>query len=199
MKRLISAIALVIMLCPQTVVLARTQKLTLAAAIHSAGQAQSDAQNASVPEPELVGKVFFLDANAHTLRQLPGEQWKRKTKAGWGSSKSINVIQGPRSSFRVSSNDKIVFVFRPFPSSDLSQMKIYPLDVKSNERSCVVGVNKKGAHEGNSGVILLDAVKYGSSSYALSPPNFHLSPGEYWFAVPGAEGYNDPLITFGVD
>jgi hypothetical protein len=179
-------------------VLAGARKFT-PAAIRSVVEAQSDSQNPSVPEPELVGKVFLLDANTHSLRQMSGEQWKRKTKTGWGSSKAINVVQGARSSFRVSSSDKIVFVFKPFPNSDLSQMKVYPFEVKSNERSCVIGMNKKGAHEGNSSVISLDAVKYGSSSYALTPPNSHLSPGEYWIAVPGAAGYNDPLITFGVD
>jgi hypothetical protein len=170
-----------------------------ALAIHSGGHTQSEAQNPSVPEPELVGKVFLLDANAHTLRQLPGEPWKRKTKGGLATTKALNVVEGPRSSFRVSSSDKIVFVIRPYPNTDLSQMKIYPFDVKSKERTCVIGMQKKGAHEGNSSVISLDAVKYGTSSYALTPPDSHLSPGEYWISVPGAGSYNDPLITFGVD
>ena len=199
MKQFISAIAMAVTLCLGMLVLAGGLEFTPRAAIRSAGQAQSDTQKPSVPEPELVGKVFFLDANAHTLRQLPGEPWKRKTKAGWGSNKAIDVVEGPRSSFRISSSDKIVFVIKPFKDTDLSQMKIYPFDVKSKERTCVIEMQKKGAHEGNSGVISLDAVTYGSSSYALSPPNSHLSPGEYWILVPGAAGPSDPIITFGID
>jgi hypothetical protein len=181
---------------PRSVAIA---SLFLVAILCAYGQTQSDVQNPSVQEPELVGKVFLLDANTHTLRPLPGEPWKRKNKTKWASTEAINVVDGPRSSFRVSSGDKIVFVIKPFPNSDLSQMKVYPFEVKSHDRTCIVGMLRKGMHEGNTSVVSLDAIKYGSSSYALSPPNSHLSPGEYWVAVPGAGGYNDPLITIGVD
>lgn len=168
----------------------------------NANGAQPATQVPTIQEPEVVGKIFFLDPAAHALKELPGEQWKRKNKAGWGSVQAINVVQGARSSFRISSSDKIAFVFRPFSdlqSGNIERMEIYPMEVKSGERACVVVVTKGRTQTGTSDVISLEAVKYGSSSYMLSPPNSHLSPGEYWISVPGADSLNDPMITFGVD
>jgi hypothetical protein len=174
-----------------------------AAPAPAAGQAQPSNQTPAVQEPEVMGKVYFLNPSTHTLEQLPGEQWKRTNRVKWASSESLNVVQGARSSFRISSNDRVVFVFKPFPgvqsSGDLSQMRIYPFDVKSDQRICVVGEFKKGANQGNANIIPLEIVGYGKSSYSLTPPNSHLGPGEYWIPVPGAGSLNDPLTTFGVD
>jgi hypothetical protein len=154
-----------------------------------------------------MSKIFYLDPNTQKLKQLPGEPWKRKNKAGLKSTKAVDVVAGEHSSFRISSKDNIVFVFRPLPdqqdSNILQGIRIFPFEVKGGQRQCVVETRKGGFHgptrQGNFDTIALEAGKYGASSFALSPPDFHLAPGEYWIHVPGAAGYNDPIITFGVD
>lgn len=173
----------------------------------AAAQAQQDTQGPSVQEPEVMGKIFFLDPNTQTLKQLPGEPWKRKDKRGFSSVKAIDKVAGERSSFRISSKDKIVFIFKPFPdqqnSNTLQGIRIYAFDVKHDERTSLVETRKGGwggpTREGNLNYVSLQGGKYGESSFALSPPDFHLAPGEYWIHLPGSSGYNDPIITFGVD
>ena len=148
-----------------------------------------------------MGKVFLLNPSTQTVQQLPGEQWKRQVKAGFSSTKTVDVVAGEHSSFRISSKDKAVFVFKPFPDkfNAIEGIKLYPFEVKDGKRTCIVAEQKGRSSEGNPGVIPLEATKYGASSYSLSPAGAHLSPGEYWIFVPGSGGYNDPLITFGVD
>ncbi len=173
----------------------------------AASQAQPATQISAVQEPEVMGKIFFLDPDTEALKQLPGEQWKRRNKQGFGSVKYVDVVAEEHSSLRISSKDKIVFVFRPFPdqqnSNVLQGIRIYTFDVKHNERECIVETQKGGFHgptrEGSLNVESLQAVRYGNSSYALNPPDFNIAPGEYWVFVPGSAGYNDPIITFGVD
>lgn len=184
------------------VISAMVTKATGARATSEAGGVQPAAQAPAIQEPQVMGKVLFLDPVTHAMKELPGEQWKRKNKAGWATVQAVNVVQGERSSFRISSKDKVAFVFRPFSdlqSGNIEEMKIYPMEVKSGERTCVVVVAKGRTQTGTNDVISLEAVKYGSSSYLLSPPNSRLSPGEYWISVPGAASLNDPLVTFGVD
>jgi hypothetical protein len=178
-------------------------KAAVTSATPAAGQAVLNSQAPAIQEPETMGKIFFLNPATQALTQLPGEQWKRQVKTSFSTTKTVNVIAGEHSSFRISSHDKIVFVFRPFPDQKdfnaIQGIQIYPFEVNHGERTCIVAEQKGRSHEGNSGVISLQAVKYGASSYALSPSNFHLGPGEYWVHVPGAAGFNDPLITFGMD
>jgi hypothetical protein len=189
------------------VVSAIVLKSSGATAMPAAGQPQQNTQAASVQEPEVMGKIFYLDPSTQTLKQLPGEPWKRKTKQGWGKSKYVDVVAGEHSKFRISAKDRIVFVFKPLPdqqnSNILERILIYSFDVTHDERESVVETVKGGwggaTRQGNPNTVSLQAAKYGSSSFALSPPEFHLVPGEYWVYVPGASGYNDPIITFGVD
>jgi len=171
------------------------------------GQPQENAQVPSVQEPDVMGKIFFLDPSTQALKQLPGEFWKRKNKRGFSSVKSVDVVDGERSAFRISAKDKIVLVFKPLPdqvnSNVLQGIRIFTFDVKHDQRRSVVETLKGGwggpTREENPNTVALQAVKYGDSSFALSPPDYHLPPGEYWVHVPGAAGYNDPIITFGVD
>ena len=141
------------------------------------------------------------------MKQIPGEQWKRKvsTTPGFPAAtiRAVDVVAGEHASFRVSSKEKIVFVFRPIvgqrDTSDIQTIQIYPFELKDGQRICVVRQDKGRESKGNPGVIVLDVVRYGDSSFALNPPGSHLEPGEYWIHVPGASGFNDRLITFGVD
>lgn len=189
------------------VISAIVAKLSGAPAAPAVVQTQQNTPAPAVQEPEVMSKIYFLDPGSHALKLLPGEQWKRKNKGGFGSVKAVDIVSGQHSSFRISSKDKIVFVFRPLPDQQnaniLQGIRIYPFEVKSNERDCIVDTQKTGfrgpTRQGNLDVVSLQVVKYGTSSYALNPPDFHLDPGEYWIHVPGAAGYSDPLITLGVD
>jgi hypothetical protein len=161
----------------------------------------------AVEEPSVMGKVLFLNPESQKFQQLPREQWKRKTKVGWGSMKFEVIVAEERSSLRISSKDKIVFVLKPFPDQQnaniIQRILIYPFEVTGGRRVSVVETQKNSfrgpTQEGNTKVIALDAVRYGTSSFALNPADFHLAPGEYWIFVPGSPGISDPIITFGVD
>jgi hypothetical protein len=160
-------------------------------------------QSPAVHEPDQMGKIFLLDPAGQALEELPREPWKRRDKPGFGSMKVLDIVAGPRSSLRISSKDKVVFLFKPFPdqqnSNVLERIQLYRFDVGNDERSSLVETVKGQTHQGNLQQIPLEAVKYGTSSYALSPSGSHLDSGEYWISVPWAASYNDPLITFGVD
>jgi hypothetical protein len=172
----------------------------------SAGATNSSAPNAqgsSVQEPDQMGKVFFLDPAGQALKELPREPWKRRNKPGFGSMRVLDIVAGPHSSLRIASKNKVVFIFKPFPdqqnSNVLERIQLYRFDVENEERSSLVETVKGQTRQGNLQQIPLEAVKYGTSSYVLSPSGSHLDPGEYWISVPWAATYNDPLITFGVD
>ena len=160
-------------------------------------------QGPPVQEPEQMGKVFFLDPSTQALKPMPGERWKRQVKPGWASVKSIDSVAGAHSSLRISSSDKIVFIYRPLPDQQISNImqkfQPWPFQADGDQRICIVAETVRGKEQGNPGVILLEPAKYGSSSFSLSPADSHLKPGEYWLYVPGVGGINDPMITFGVD
>ncbi len=155
-----------------------------------------------VAEPAQMGKMFFLNSEKKALEPLPGERWKRKNRSGFGSFKVVDIVAGIHSSFRVSSKDKLVFVFRPLPGQYPQAIRIFPFEVKGEDRECVVSISHSGfsggSNQGNEKMITLEVVKYGIFSFAVNPPGFHLEPGEYWVTLPGA-GLDDPLFTFGVD
>jgi hypothetical protein len=155
-----------------------------------------------VEEPETLGRLFFLDSAKHTLKQLPGEPWKREIKhAGRAGVKALNVVSGTRSSLRISSDAKIVFVYRPFTGKaetydPVQAIQLFAFDGEDkNNRTCVVSTVKGRSTEANHG-ITLDVTKFGTSSYAVTPSS-HLGPGEYWFDAPGTA--SRPIFTFGVD
>jgi hypothetical protein len=160
----------------------------------------------SAVEPETLGKVFFLDAS-QTLKELPAEPWKRQTKRSRREGlQSINVVTGTRSSFRISSSDKIVFVYRPFLATGqtvdpVQTIQLFGFVAGEKDRTCVISTVKTSIRKGNSVEsnqgLPLDIGKFGTSSYTLSPQGSHLPPGEYWINTPGVN--NRPLTTFGVD
>ena len=163
----------------------------------------ADPKIPEIKEPEQMGKVFYLNPAKKALEPLSGETWKRKNRStGFGSSKAVDVVAGPHASYRLSSKDKLIFVFRPLPGQYPSQIRILPFEVKGDQRESVISAFKSGfggtTNLGNQNTVPLELVRYGTFSYALNPPDFHLDPGEYWFSLPG-EALNDPLITFGVD
>ena len=182
-------------------ILIKSSSAAAAPSALAASPAEPNSQTPAAQEPELMGKLFFLKPNTQTLTQLPREQWKRKVKRGFTTVKALDVVAGEHSSFRISSKDRIVFVFRPFPDqvNAIQGIRLFTFAVTSGERICMVQEQKGRTHQGNLDVISFDAVKYGASSYALTPSGSNLAPGEYWVHVPGAGSFNDPLTTFGVD
>jgi hypothetical protein len=165
--------------------------------------APANDQSPAVQEPEQMGKVFYLDPSTQTFKAVPAERWKRQVKPGWDTVKTLDIVAGLHSSLRISSGDKVVFVYHPLPDQQISNImqkfQVWPFEADHDQRICIVAEKVRAKEQGNPGVILLEPVKYGSSSFALSPPDGHLKPGEYWLSVPGVGGINDPIITFGVD
>ena len=51
----------------------------------------------AVQEPELIGKLFYLNPDTKALTQLPGEQWKRKVKGGFATVKTEDIVAGEHS------------------------------------------------------------------------------------------------------
>jgi hypothetical protein len=140
-----------------------------------------------------MGSVFIVDQATQTLKQLPGEEWKRKTKTGLRGVESINVVHGEHSPLRISSADKVAFVYHPFNSQEVAHVKLYAFTQVKGDRETVMGKTKGRNTEYNPSVPL-DVTQFGASSYKLTPRS-PLSPGEYWVSTPGA----GPIQTFGVD
>jgi len=161
----------------------------------------------SAPEPETLGRVFFLDSSQQILKELPGETWRRQTKSSRREGQQyIDVVSGTRSPFRISSSDKIVFVYRPFLATGqtvdpVQSIQLFAFEVGERERTCIVRTVKTSVRKGNSDQsnqgLPLSISKFGTSSYALTPQGSHLPPGEYWMSTPGVA--NRPITSFGVD
>jgi hypothetical protein len=147
----------------------------------------------SAPEPTVVGVVFFLDQATQTLKQLPGEDWKRKNKAGLRAVESIDVVTGQHSPLRISSADKIAFVYKPFNPQEVVNVQLFAFTQVKGDRETVMGKTKGRNTEYNPS-IPLDVTQFGTSSYKLTPRS-PLSPGEYWVSTPG----RGQIHTFGID
>ena len=116
-----------------------------------------------------MGKVFYLDPARKALEPLSGETRKQKNRStGFGSSKTVDVVAGPHAGYRLSSKDKLMFVFRPLPGQDPSQIRILPLEVQGEQRESVISAFKRGfggtTNLGNQNVVPLEFIRYGTFS-----------------------------------
>ena len=143
-------------------------------------------------DPETPGKVFFLDSS-QSLKELPVETWTKETRRSRKEGmQSICVVPGTRSPFRISSSDKIVFVYRPLTvegeEEPMQTIQLYAFDVGPKERTGVI----RTGH----GIPVIVS-RFGTYSSAIVPQGFSLRRGEYWLSTPGEAGH--PITTFGVD
>jgi len=143
-------------------------------------------------DPETPGKVFFLDSS-QSLKELPVETWTKETRLSKKEGmQSICVVQRTRSPFRISSSDKIVFVYRPVPvegqEERVQTIELYAFEVGPKERTGVI-------RHGHGIPVMVS--RFGTYSSAISPQGFSLRHGEYWLSTPGEAGH--PITTFGVD
>jgi hypothetical protein len=144
-------------------------------------------------DPETPGKVFFLDSS-QSLKELPVETWTKETRLSKKEGmQSICVVQRTRSPFRISSSDKIVFVYRrPLTAEGQEErvqtIQLYAFEVGPKQRSGVI----RPGHG-----IPITVSQFGTYSNAISPQGFSLAHGEYWLSIPGEAGH--PIPTFGVD
>lgn len=146
-----------------------------------------------VPEPAVVGSVFFLNQATQTLTQLASEDWKRKTKGGLRGMETSNIVSGQHSPLRISSADKVAFVYKPYKPELVANVKLFAFTQDKGDRETVLRKTKGGNSEINPG-IELDVTQLGTSSYKLTPRS-PLSPGEYWVSAPG----RGQVYTFGID
>ena len=146
----------------------------------------------------MLDKIFLLDSAKQTLKQLPLEPWKRETKSSRSGIKYIIVISGKRSQFRISPDEQIAFVYRPFPTAqtNVEHIQLYAMDSGGKDRTFVTRAVKGRSDEQNPS-IPLDVVKSGTSSYKLTPPGSHLGSGEYCMGMLLPQ--NSPVPCFGVN
>src|ERR1035438_4429686 len=127
------------------------------------------------PEPELIGVFFYLDSATQTLKPLPREEYK--THSGGFTTITQEVkLDGTASSFHISSNDKVAFVFRASEES-AEKAKLYRCSINGGRREVVLGKLHRADFKPNPG-LPVDITKFGESSYKIVP-QAPLDPGEY--------------------
>jgi hypothetical protein len=142
-------------------------------------------------EPDAMNVFFHLDASKETLRRLPSETWKRHTGSGFASVTYSLKLDGAASSYRISQDDKMVFVFRPLEKLSENQPKLFRCTVKGEGREVETGKYKHRDFVPNQGLTLA-ITKFGDSSYQFTP-EAALEPGEYVLTT------SDHVYSFGVD
>lgn len=138
--------------------------------------------------PSVVGVPFYLDASVGELKKLPTEPYKDNDAPGvsvFPRKRSVEV-KGAASAFRVSSQNKIVFVY------DATTIpRLYKFAVNGNKRKFEYG--KVSASSSTP----IDGIAIGVSRYRDTSFQFFsdqpLGPGEYAIVFP------DRIYTFGVD
>jgi len=143
------------------------------------------------PEPESIGIYFYLDPATQTLKRLPMEDYKKHTGTGWTTVTDNVKIAGSASSFHISASDKIAFIFKA-SADEAERARLYRFTVKGDKREYELGKWKRRDFTPNRGIVV-DIVKYGESSYKLTPETT-LEPGEYALTM----HENDRVFTFSV-
>jgi hypothetical protein len=151
-------------------------------------------------EPGVLGVMFYLDPNAHTITALPKEKWtavgKGKPK-GFASATAVGSVQfsGISSAFHIPVSDKSEFVFNIANPSSAKLYMCSQFEKKKFRQADVVAVTESGAFKKTVTQTPIDGVpveisKYGESSYKLTAKS--LTPGEY-VILSGGDAF-----TFGV-
>jgi hypothetical protein len=143
------------------------------------------AQDASVPDPEFINQVYFLDKD-HKLQDLEKTQAELKTKSGIAGGKQLYIINGAKSSVTVPAADATFVVSNGasgFSADPSQQFELLRFDVKKNNREGLSvkygGIGKPKMDEGQNHVkINYKKLKEGVFGIVPEQP---LAAGEYAF------------------
>jgi hypothetical protein len=149
-----------------------------------------------VTKPDQIGAIYFQQDSGKLLplERTEGVPHGASGAAGTGHSGNDQSgqywdIQGPRSPFRLRSDDKITFVVRMADGIAPNTFSLYPLETKGTTRR-----TKAAIVSGPVPTIPFTVRKVTGNTYALTPAGF-LSPGEYAFSPANS---ND-AYCFGID
>ena len=140
--------------------------------------AQTQEAPPRVPEPELVGAVYYLES-PRNLKPLPRQPVKAKGHPGFFGAKGVIEIPEPHASFRIKAGADMKFVIRVANGIDPSKYGFYRAEAKGNRREILIA--KVGFHSTTQGSLPRDVSKYGESSYMYTVRG--LAPGEYAFVA----------------
>ncbi len=146
-----------------------------------------DVQSLPAP-PSVVGVPFNLDSSAGQLRKLPTELYKDNDAPGVSTfprTRSVEV-KGAASAFRVSGENKIVFVY---DATDIP--RLYQFTANGNKRKFEYAKVRASSSTPIDG-IAISVSRYEATAFQLSSDQ-PLGPGEYALVFP------DHIYTFGVD
>jgi len=146
-----------------------------------------DVQTLPAP-PSVVGVPFYLDSSAGELRKLPTEPYKNNDAPGvsvFPRTRSVE-LKSAASAFRVSSQNKIVFVY------DATNIpRLYKFTVDGNKRKFEYDKVRASSSTPIDG-ITISVSRYKETAFQFSSEQ-PLEPGEYAIVFP------DHIYTFGVD
>lgn len=138
--------------------------------------------------PNVVGVPFYLDSSAGELKKLLTEPYKNNDAPGVSvlpRKRSVEV-KGAASAFRVSSQNKIVFVY-----DATTTPRLYKFTVNGNKRKFEYGKVSASSSTPIDG-ITISVSRYRDTAFQFSSDQ-PLEPGEY------AIVFSDHIYTFGVD
>jgi hypothetical protein len=146
------------------------------------------------PEPEWVGAVYFKDASGSFIPLERRNATYLPVGAGIGYSpnrlyRDYYVIEGPKSSVRLKTDQKMLFVVRLANGVDPRVFPLYPLQTNKRGRGTKIDPKTKTLV-----TLEVNITRVGASSYGLMP-TVALPPGEYAFSPRNS---ND-AYCFGVD
>ena len=159
-----------------------------AVAAAPAAAARSTGTAAALREPEEIGVVYFEDAGGHLapLERIAAAGHRGTTGFG-GRPSQYWDMPGARSSFRLRTDSRLVFVVEMPGGVGPGAFQLYPLETKGNTRRTKTG---------NGGLLTvpLSIRRVSGDTYTLTPATA-LGPGEYSFSPSNSnDGY-----CFGID
>ena len=159
--------------------------LFLPACIHA-----QNTKEVTVPEPDILSTVYYLDAAKNGLTTLERQTAKGSSGVFHGSAE----IKSERSSVRIDGDSVQDFVVSLPAGVDPSKFELFLMEIKKDKRRTVMASAKLFSVQVGKNSIAIAAKRYGNAAYKLSPTQ-KLPPGEYCFSPSDS---ND-TFCFGID
>jgi uncharacterized protein YcfJ len=143
----------------------------------------------SVPEPDLIGVLFFQNQFG-TLQSLEQNRGIPRKRISGSSQQTYWEMAGASSPVRLKSGQKMLFVIRLADGIDPTTFSLFPLESKNDSRRTGSDPRNKTAPM----TLQFNMSKIGESTYTLTPSQ-DLAAGEYAFSPKNS----DDAYCFGVD
>jgi uncharacterized protein YcfJ len=143
----------------------------------------------SVPEPDLIGVLFFQNQFG-TLQSLEQNRGIPRKRISGSSQQTYWEMAGASSPVRLKSGQKMLFVIRLENGIDPTTFSLFPLETKNDSRRTGSDPRNKTAPM----TLQFHVTKIGESTYSLAPSQ-DLAAGEYAFSPKNS----DDAYCFGID